>query len=98
MLIALGALIVVGSVHAEEPFAPRLGQAPVPQGRTRDKTTDSPAKIDSFVDFSATQTPLDPKAAPARVTRAAGRVDRPVDEPVSAGVTNRYATRSEPHR
>jgi hypothetical protein len=79
----VAALVLSSSLHAQD-FAPRLShEAPVPEGRTQDTTTDSPAKVDRNVDFSATRTPLDPpKKTPPRPR--SGGLDQPVDRPADS--------------
>jgi hypothetical protein len=95
LIIALAALLAGGVLHAQDSFAPRLDRKSIPTGRAPDRAADSPEKMDFGVDFSATQTPLAPRetTTPGRSSREAGRVDRPVDEPVQARFANDYAAR-----
>src|SRR5512138_3444042 len=80
LIATVAALVLSGSAYAQD-FAPRLSQdAPVPQGRTQDTTTDSPAKVDRSVDFGATRTPLDPAKKTESRPRS-GSLDQPIDRP-----------------
>ncbi len=96
--------ILSGFVYADEPFEGRpLGQTPIPQGRMPDTTTPSPAQvdrsvdatvlpqIDSSVDATLPNTPLDPRNDTAPEERRAGDLDRRQDE----AVDHSYGQRGE---